>query len=282
MNSHHPQLSRYGNGEPVRTLFVRGLPNDVKPREIHNLFRPFPGFQSSSITYPGDRKTPVSFVVFKNQNSAVNAMDKLQGLRFDPETHVRLRIEFAKTNSKSKRPIPQTTPQPITPFQTQHAPFVPELPQTTQEPSTIGEIQDDNAVPDMSDENVRSIFKFFFTDSPESSPAVSHRNTESKRRTQDGTRKQNEPCSTIFLGNIHASHRTFVESALQSAEGFVKLKISQKDDSLLCWADFINIQYSTAVLNAIHPLTFPPAPGKQVRVEYAKNPMGEVMHRKTA
>lgn len=43
-------------GEPVRTLFIRGLPSDVKSREVYNLFRPYEGFQSASISYPGEQK----------------------------------------------------------------------------------------------------------------------------------------------------------------------------------------------------------------------------------
>nr|DAD21485.1 TPA_asm: hypothetical protein HUJ06_022948 [Nelumbo nucifera] len=35
--------------EEVRTLFITGLPGDVKPRKIYNLFREFPGYQSSKL-----------------------------------------------------------------------------------------------------------------------------------------------------------------------------------------------------------------------------------------
>lgn len=46
----------YGSPQPstneVRTLFVAGLPEDVKPREIYNLFREFPGYESSHLRSP--------------------------------------------------------------------------------------------------------------------------------------------------------------------------------------------------------------------------------------
>lgn len=38
-----------GARDEVRTLFVAGLPEDVKPREIYNLFREFPGYETSHI-----------------------------------------------------------------------------------------------------------------------------------------------------------------------------------------------------------------------------------------
>lgn len=43
--SHFPQP----NYDEVRTLFVAGLPPDVKSREIYNLFREFPGYESSHL-----------------------------------------------------------------------------------------------------------------------------------------------------------------------------------------------------------------------------------------
>jgi hypothetical protein len=35
--------------DEVRTLFIAGLPADVKPREVYNLFRDFPGYESSHL-----------------------------------------------------------------------------------------------------------------------------------------------------------------------------------------------------------------------------------------
>ena len=37
----------------VLTLFVAGLPDDVKPREIHNLFSHRPGFDHCLLEYTG-------------------------------------------------------------------------------------------------------------------------------------------------------------------------------------------------------------------------------------
>lgn len=37
----------------INTLFVSGLPDDVKAREIHNLFRRRPGFDSCQLKYTG-------------------------------------------------------------------------------------------------------------------------------------------------------------------------------------------------------------------------------------
>ncbi|RRT85481.1 hypothetical protein B296_00001566 [Ensete ventricosum] len=39
--------------DEVRTLFIAGLPDDVKPREVYNLFREFPGYQSAQLRRSG-------------------------------------------------------------------------------------------------------------------------------------------------------------------------------------------------------------------------------------
>ncbi|XP_057361145.1 RNA-binding protein with multiple splicing isoform X3 [Manis pentadactyla] len=64
--------------EEVRTLFVSGLPLDIKPRELYLLFRPF------------------------------------KGIRFDPEIPQTLRLEFAKANTKMAKNKLVGTPNPST------------------------------------------------------------------------------------------------------------------------------------------------------------------------
>ena len=49
------------DNEPVRTLFVRGLPDDVKSREIHNLFRPHRGYVSCTVNKTGERQVVNNF-----------------------------------------------------------------------------------------------------------------------------------------------------------------------------------------------------------------------------
>lgn len=51
-------LQNSGRDE-VRTLFIAGLPDDVKPREIYNLFREFPGYVSCQVRCTG-QSTQVS------------------------------------------------------------------------------------------------------------------------------------------------------------------------------------------------------------------------------
>ncbi|XP_055756215.1 RNA-binding protein, mRNA-processing factor 2a-like isoform X2 [Salvelinus fontinalis] len=75
--------------EEVRTLFVSGLPVDIKPRELYLLFRPFKGYEGSLIK-----------------------LTSKQGIRFDPECPQTLRLEFAKANTKMAKSKLMGTPNP--------------------------------------------------------------------------------------------------------------------------------------------------------------------------
>ncbi|XP_020978608.1 U2 small nuclear ribonucleoprotein B'' 2 isoform X1 [Arachis ipaensis] len=102
--SYGPPIPPQSPGNEVRTLFVAGLPEDVKPREIYNLFREFPGYESSHLRNPtNSSQQPFAFAVFANQQSAIMAMHALNGMVFDLEKESTLYIDLAKSNSRAKR-----------------------------------------------------------------------------------------------------------------------------------------------------------------------------------
>lgn len=122
--------SNGGSGGPdaqtqVRTLFVSGLPADVKPRELYLLFRAYPGYEASQLKLTPSSKngllkssTPVGFVTFATRQDADEARQKLQGVRFDPEQPQAIRLELARSNTKvtklSKQPSPPNHLSPST------------------------------------------------------------------------------------------------------------------------------------------------------------------------
>ncbi|KAA8582472.1 hypothetical protein FQN60_006143, partial [Etheostoma spectabile] len=133
--------------EVVRTLFVSGLPLDIKPRELYLLFRPFKGYEGSLIKLTS--KQPVGFVSFDSRSEAEAAKNALNvsrytppllmllkfllmplsqkkisftiflklerdnGVRFDPEIPQTLRLEFAKANTKMAKNKLVGTPNPL-------------------------------------------------------------------------------------------------------------------------------------------------------------------------
>ncbi|KAJ7311218.1 hypothetical protein JRQ81_006830 [Phrynocephalus forsythii] len=96
--------------EEVRTLFVSGLPVDIKPRELYLLFRTFKGYEGSLIKLTS--KQPVGFVSFDSRSGAEAAKNALNGIRFDPENPQTLRLEFAKANTKMAKSKLMATPNP--------------------------------------------------------------------------------------------------------------------------------------------------------------------------
>ncbi|XP_076150912.1 RNA-binding protein with multiple splicing-like isoform X1 [Alosa pseudoharengus] len=108
--------------EEVRTLFVSGLPLDIKPRELYLLFRPFKGYEGSLIKLTS--KQPVGFVSFDSRSEAEAAKNALNGVRFDPEIPQTLRLEFAKANTKMAKNKLVGTPNPSMPQQSPSLQFI--------------------------------------------------------------------------------------------------------------------------------------------------------------
>uniref|UniRef100_A0AC11E1J3 RNA binding protein, mRNA processing factor 2 n=1 Tax=Ovis aries TaxID=9940 RepID=A0AC11E1J3_SHEEP len=108
--------------EEVRTLFVSGLPVDIKPRELYLLFRPFKGYEGSLIKLTS--RQPVGFVIFDSRAGAEAAKNALNGIRFDPENPQTLRLEFAKANTKMAKNKLMATPNPTNAHPTLGAHFI--------------------------------------------------------------------------------------------------------------------------------------------------------------
>eukprot|EP01083_Nonionella_stella_P212729 767898_1 len=87
----------------ISTLFVSGMPDDVKKREVVNLFRFLPGFEHCILkTKP--KHGPTAWVRFALPEQCERAIDFIRGQPFDlDEPERRMRAELAKRNTKRKR-----------------------------------------------------------------------------------------------------------------------------------------------------------------------------------
>jgi len=91
------------------TLYVEGVSHDATDREVAHIFRPFPGFQSVRTSVRESRKYPDStyllcFVEFDNPHLATNAMQMLQGYKFDlnkKDGSRGLRISYAANSNNN-------------------------------------------------------------------------------------------------------------------------------------------------------------------------------------
>ncbi|KAK4802217.1 hypothetical protein SAY86_000420 [Trapa natans] len=98
-----PQASPVSSHDEVRTIFITGLPEDVKERELQNLLRWLPGYEASQVNYKGEM--PMGFALFSTAQLAIAARDTLQEMVFDAETKSVLHTEMAKKNLFVKRGI---------------------------------------------------------------------------------------------------------------------------------------------------------------------------------
>ncbi|VDK77830.1 unnamed protein product [Litomosoides sigmodontis] len=106
--------SNIAGSEPVRTLFVSGLPMDAKQRELYLLFRSCRGYENSLLritqSKDGGIASPVGFVTFSSVEDADIALKALQSVLFDPTTGHKIRLEKAKSNTKVSKPKQQISP----------------------------------------------------------------------------------------------------------------------------------------------------------------------------
>lgn len=264
--------------EPVRTLFVSGLPADVKQRELHNLFRPFEGFQHATISYTGERKMPVSFVVFSDQESALIARNRLQGINFDPESSTTLRIELAKSNSKSKLPKKAVTRsvRRVDPYKSSLQGNAFQDNQFTTDPLSSAPTMNTLDQPGIYAEPSPNTFSptSYFTD--RSNPFLP-RQSPPQPQPQPPIAKVN-PCTTLFIGNISPlADENDLEAKLNEVlASFEKIKLSRKGDSLMCFIDFKTVQSSNAARTIIQNMNLPAAEGRRIRIEYARSKMGKL------
>ncbi|KAE8704184.1 Small nuclear ribonucleoprotein family protein [Hibiscus syriacus] len=96
-------ISHHSHQDKVRTIFISGLPEDVKERELQILLRWLPGYEVSQVSYKGEK--PKAFVLFSNVKFAVAAKVSLQEMVFDIKLKSFLHIEMAKKNLVVKRGI---------------------------------------------------------------------------------------------------------------------------------------------------------------------------------
>ncbi|CAA2965941.1 RNA-binding with multiple splicing 2-like [Olea europaea subsp. europaea] len=89
--------------DEVRTIFISGLPEDVKERELQNLLRWLPGYEASQVNFKGEH--PMGFALFATAQHALAAKDAIQDMVFDADSKSVLHTEMAKKNLFVKRGI---------------------------------------------------------------------------------------------------------------------------------------------------------------------------------
>ncbi|CAK9256489.1 unnamed protein product, partial [Sphagnum jensenii] len=235
--------------EEVKTLFVSGLPDDIKEREIHNLFRIYDGYETCQLKYSGRmvlcRHFIVAFAVFTDQASALKAKEALNGFTFDPQSGSTLHIELARANSRTKRSRSEDVGPGAAEKKFRGPIGVPGVP-----------------YPDAG-------LSFFL--------AV-HGIHLCRLDSVNGfsTPGSNPPCSTLFVANLGPTcTEEELTQALSRYPGFQKMKYQIKSGLPVAFVEFKDVLCSTKALSELQNFNLPSCDRGGMRLEYAKAKMGQ-------
>jgi len=279
--------------DEVRTLFVSGLPIDVKPREIYLLFRGFKGYEGSLLKLTdkqGKTQSPVAFVTFESREQAEEAKASLQGVRFDPDASLTLRLEFARSNTKVSKPVNK---------QAVLAPhFYPREPQFIPADFVAGGFL---PTPEPSLGYPAPIFNDIMAAAATAHhPAFNHHPTTIIQQLQGfpqhhpilpglasptaplqmalfGDLAGNLPCSTLFVANLE---KTCTEQQLRETfgecPGFRRIKMLSKGlGNPVCFVEFLDVPTAVCAKQCLQGRILGTGEKGGIRIEFAKTKMGE-------
>ncbi|KAM2640351.1 hypothetical protein TB1_026741 [Malus domestica] len=255
--------------DELRTLFVAGLPEDVEPREIYNLFREFPGYESSHLRTPNGKSQPFAFAVFLDQQSAIGAMHALNGMVFDLEKGSTLYIDLAKSNSRSKRSRTDDE-RSGSDKRARSSSYSSGTPDS----AGVGSIH----MPGMGNS------AYNMTGYP-SAPSHGNFNGRAVHETISPNAnnssvqhfpQNNTPCPTLFVANLGP---TCTEQELiqvfSRCPGFIKLKMQSTYGAPVAFVDFQDTACSTGALSHLQgTFLYSSTAGEGMRLEYARSRMG--------
>ncbi|KAJ1704747.1 hypothetical protein LUZ63_004526 [Rhynchospora breviuscula] len=255
----------------VRTLFVAGLPDDVKPREIYNLFSCRSAFQSCLLEFTAKANQAVAFVTFYTHQAALAALTSLNGAIFDPDTGHTLFIEFARSNSRK-------TSRESGPYRVIDKRIKPNHKESHDEPDA--QYGDDDGLDDPSDMN--NTENGSEGEHPDNNiGAFTEQSVETDSRKRKGQSSSDEklegglqPCTTLFIANLGpACSKQELTEALSEYPGLQTLKLLRRGGMPVAFADFQDIESSTEALNGLQGTYLPSSDRGAVHIEYARSKM---------
>ncbi|KAI4381875.1 hypothetical protein MLD38_007900 [Melastoma candidum] len=268
----------------IRTLFVAGLPDDVKAREIHNLFRRRPGFDSCQLKYTGRGNQVVAFATFFNHQSAIAAMHSLNGVKFDPQTNSTLHIELAKTNSRRKsgagsgpyvvidnRPKDKSNERATSSNEGDDE-SEEEAPSEYEDPSEEEDPSEDEDPSKEEDGNCGSNSDLVKSETAGNGSTMAGGDSV-PRAGNEAVNGDNKPCSTLFIANLGPScSMEELEQVFSQYPGFVALRM-RRGGTPLAFADFEEIKQATKAMEGLQGTLLASSDIKGMSIEYARSKM---------
>lgn len=274
--------------EEVKTLFVSGLPNDVKEREMHILFRTYQGYEGTFLKLfakPGKIPQPIAFVSFSTRKEAEKAIAELQGLRMDPNLSLTLRLEFAHTNSR-------TSPQQASCSCSAHLSnrnshqyyFIPPSAYYTPKHPNYTFLTPNHWQNLFMAHTGATTSPSYFPNHPTvitSCPTITatsdgHQNTLWQTISKD-TQTNGDICNTLFVANLEP-YQTEKElrKLFMLCHGFVRTKMYTKSGPPVCFVEFLDVESASTAMERFQGfMSQDSRRGSGLRIEFAKQRMGE-------
>ncbi|XP_031389361.1 uncharacterized protein LOC116202001 isoform X2 [Punica granatum] len=266
-------LPDYTNPE-IKTLFISGLPDDVKAREIHNLFRHRPGFDACQLKYTGRGNQVVAFATFFSHQSAIAALRALNGVKFDPDTGCALHIELARTNSWRKRKPGDVSASKVDVFSSS-GPYV-----------VIDNRDRNNAQGSSSDDGGSESDDPSETDKQDSGDEDDVVNAKSGgsagvdgaeaavSNEDKATEGNTQACSTLFFANLGPKcTEDELKQVLSQYPGFNVLKMRGRGGLPVAFADFEEIEQATKAMEELQDTQLESSDRGGLHIEYARSKM---------
>ncbi|OVA11254.1 RNA recognition motif domain [Macleaya cordata] len=255
---HHPPHSDHGSEDDVRTLFIAGLPEDVKTREIYNLFREFPGYQSSKLRSASQNSQAFGFAVFADRQSAVAALQALNGMVFDLEKQSTLYIDLAKSNSRTKRSRTDDGRLGFADKKVRGSASFSRGPPDSGVGSNIH-------MPGMGN----SAYNITAYPTTQRSFALLMHNFFTITSLRHHGPPNSNPCPTLFVANLGPTcTEQELNQVFSRCPGFLKLKMQNKNGAPVAFVDFQDVASSTAALNNLQDTVLYSSTGEGMRLEY--------------
>jgi len=246
--------------EPMCTLFVTGLPQDVKEREIRNMFRFYTGFVGCSLQTKrttredsanapgGEQEYQLAFLLFDSEASAMEAQSLLSGTKFDyhsPEAPL-LKVQIAKKN----------------------------LGLSSQYWAAESPRVNNGAVGQVSAALDPYTGQLTYQASPVGAYGGSAIGGAPPRRPKRKPSEAATPSTTLFVTNLAAAvDDEVIKNVFKVQAGFADVFVSIRNGRRFCFVEFQSEPYSTAAFNNLNGwLLIPNDPESALKIAYSTTP----------
>ncbi|XP_020264744.1 cell wall integrity protein scw1 isoform X2 [Asparagus officinalis] len=261
--------------DEVRTIFISGLPEDVKERELQNLLRWLPGYEASQVNFKGEQ--PMGFALFSTAQQAMAAKTAVQDLVFDADKKSVLHTEMAKKNLYVKRGVvaDSSSFDPSKRLRTggdyTHAGYPSPSPYPTPPPPPPPHVWGTPGYMAPPTYDPYGPYPVPQVALPPPAPLPAPSGYAPVQNSKD-----NPPCNTLFIGNLGENTNEEELRGLFSVQpGYKQMKVLRQERNTVCFIEFDDVNSAIAVHQNVQGAVLPSSGRGGIRIQFSKNPFGQ-------